>query len=334
MMSERFENVSRLSLLNSAHLVHSSVFLEFFGNEMTKSLIRDGVLKPIEWLQLEGTSLCLPLDGIEKNFWINLKNDKIVFEPVDGVGEPLEKPLGFEKFVSIEKGALARRLFQENSFSFESSESTDGNTFWGTKVISQKKIIWCVSFSKTNLMIPVLKDALQRMTGQLCLFTSVFSSVSSTEVSIIHVPLPDIKKYWTISPLLYLKNEFGFRPSDYLALFPSHPLLVDRVEKIAYLFGQKMNNKADDRVFKFIEALITYAQASELTHDYFASRCIGTNETPQDHIRDMRRIIKERVEKIISDSSQKTRALIGLYEQPRNGYVKCGFSPEEILIWS
>nr|BDT27417.1 hypothetical protein BHI3_08830 [Bacteriovorax sp. HI3] len=335
MMPDKFENISRLSLLSSAHLVHSSVFFDFFGDEVTKSLIRDGVLKSIEWVQLDGTSLSLSLDGIEKSFWINLRDDKIFFEPEDGVGEPFEKALGFEKFVSIDKGALARKLFQENGFSFDSSEISDGNIFWGSRTISGIKIIWCISFSKNTSLVPVLRDALQKTSAKVCLFTSPLFEVVSFEPIIVSVLLPEIKESWIIPPSSYLKSKFHFKSQDYLGIVPSQPLMIDRVEKIIYVFGVRINDKTDDRIYKYVDTLARYAQSSEVTHDHFAYNLlkISRNQSSQGYIGDLRSKIKKKIEDKISDIEKQKIALQSLYEQPRDGAVRCNFSPEDIYFW-
>lgn len=335
MMLNRFEDISRLALLSSQHLVHSSVFSQHFGEKIAKELIRDGVLRQVDWSQLEGAIMQLPFDGVEKNFWISVRDDKVIFEPEDGLSETLEKSLSFEKFVSMDKGSLAKKIFQENGFSFDSSEISDEYIFWGSRTISGIKIIWCISFSKNNSLMPVLRDALQRTSAKVCLFTSPLFEASSDGPVFVSVLFPEIRESWIIPPSSYLKSKFHFKSQDYMGIVPYQPLLIDRVEKIIYVFGVRINDKSDDRIFKYIDTLASYARSSEVTHDHFAYNLlkISRNQSSQGYIGDLRSKIKKKIEDKISDIEKQKIALQSLYEQPRDGAVRCNFSEEEIYFW-
>lgn len=330
-----FEDISRPSLLSVEHLTHSAVFSQYLGEEAVRGLIRDGVLRQVEWSQLEGACLRLPFNGVEKNYWISVRDDKVIFEPEDGLTEALEKPLSYDKFVSMDKGAFAKKLFLENGFTFDSSEVADGNIFWGSRTISGKKIIWCVSFSLNSLLMPIIRDAVQRTSAKACLLTSPFFKVSPVEPVVVLVPLPEIRVSWIVSPSLYLKSKFHFKSQDYLGVVTNQPLLVDRVEKIIYVFGVRINDKTDDRIYKFIDSLASNALFSEVTHDHFAYNFlnISKNQSSQGYIGDLRSKIKKKIEDKISDVEKQKMALLSLYEQPRDGAVRCNFSQDQIHFW-
>lgn len=312
--------------------------LEISQNKELALLIELQLAQRLSEEDIDGRTLQSRIFGPSKEIEFEKDGEFFLCTPLDSIGTPVRLPVRDVGFCHFEYPLAFKRLAEINMFRSCCEYMFGGKSVYhiGDLDLSIGRVGW--------FFVTEADDASLHALTVLESYNKIFitSLDESTKVlckkrGFTFLPLPNSRTGWRLNLSSYLTRIDGISALE-LAALTGAPLLLDTHNRTVFLYGiESMRSSEND--YKYLHALATIGKNGMGLQAIFAA--IDVQGDPSAIVSDVRRRLKETVQKTFSsdsDKAQKCLVELGLITESgavkkKGSLYKLNLSTEQIILF-